>query len=108
MDMRYRKVVQEEFVDAVKWTGKNIDEIKELVGNEKKVRFDAGGRMYVGNFQTYIPVEVGEFVVMRSSKINRGERFIAKLSQEMMDIGYEPASATQPLVNSLITNAGLE
>lgn len=106
--MRYRKVVQEEFVDAIKWNGKNIDEIKELVGNEKKVRFDAGGNMYVGNYQTYIPVEVGEFVVMRSSKINRDERFITKLSQEKMDDTYEPASAPQPLVNSLIVNAGLE
>ena len=109
-DMRYRKVIQEEFIDAIRWTGKNTDEIKELVGDEKKVRFDSGGRMYVGNFQTYIPVEVGEFVVMRDSKTDKGRQFITKWSQDMMDANYEPideelSSTSKSILQRSIENA---
>ncbi len=60
--MRYRLRTPDQEISAIKYNGKNGDEIRELIDDDKKVRFDAQGRMFVGNYKSYVPVNIGEFV----------------------------------------------
>jgi len=64
--MKFRLIHPDDEIEAIKFTGKNGEEIRELIG-KKRARYDAAGRMFIGNYETYRAVDIGEWVVQRPS-----------------------------------------
>ncbi len=76
---KYREIGKA--IEAVQRTDSNNNELKELCG--KEFRTDRGGAIYIGDYQSYHRIEVGDFVVKSST----GSFYV--LSEETMKAKYE-------------------
>jgi len=62
--MKFKLIHPDDEIEAIKFTGKNSDEIRELIG-VKRARFDGNNRLFIGNHSSYRAVSIGEWVVLR-------------------------------------------
>ncbi len=65
--MKFRLKRPENLIDAVKFTGENFDELRVLVGADKKLRFDGNGRLSVGNREFFVPANIGDWIAVSES-----------------------------------------
>ncbi len=98
--MKFRLKRPESLIDAVKFTGENFDELRVLVGADRKLRFDGNGRLSVGNREFFVPANIGDWIAVSESG-----------TVQVMPIGYfntyyeeaEGPRLVSPLLEQVVT-----